>query len=81
MKKLKGKMTDHLSKGEEGEVILDKTPFYAESGGQVGDQGYIVTEKSRCYVFDTFTPQEGLIVHRVTSLVVISLPQVRFDRG
>ncbi len=60
-----GKRDDHLSKGEEGEAILDKTPFYAESGGQVGDQGYIVTEGSRCRVVDTVTPQDGLIVHRI----------------
>lgn len=60
-----GALIDHLSKGEEGEIILDKTPFYAESGGQVGDQGYIVTEGSRCQVLDAVTPHRGLIIHRV----------------
>lgn len=46
------------------EVILDVTPFYAESGGQVGDQGVIVTETGRLDVLDTVNVAGGLIVHR-----------------
>ncbi len=59
------KLVDHLSKGEEGGIVLDKTPFYAESGGQVGDLGYIITEQSRCQVLNTVTPQLGFIIHHV----------------
>ncbi len=53
-----------LSKGEEGEVILDKTNFYAEAGGQVGDQGVLRSESGVFRVTDTVKPVEGLIVHR-----------------
>jgi alanyl-tRNA synthetase len=42
-----------LKSGEEGAVILDRTPFYAESGGQVGDTGYLFTENGRFHVLDT----------------------------
>jgi len=46
------------------EVFLDATPFYAESGGQVGDTGVIVTESGRLDVQDTQNVAGGLIVHR-----------------
>ena len=48
-----GESVDVLSKGEEGVVILDKTPFYAESGGQVGDAGTITTKGVEFQVEDT----------------------------
>lgn len=44
---------NELKTGEEGFVILDRTPFYAESGGQVGDRGEIVTQEGRFQVLDT----------------------------
>ena len=46
------------------EIILDRTPFYAESGGQVGDTGVITTETGRALVRDTQSVLPGLIVHR-----------------
>jgi alanyl-tRNA synthetase len=46
------------------EIILDRTPFYAESGGQVGDTGVITTETGRAVVTDTQSVLPGLIVHR-----------------
>ena len=48
------------------EIVLDRTPFYAESGGQVGDTGVITTETGRARVHDTQTVLPGLIVHRAT---------------
>jgi alanyl-tRNA synthetase len=46
------------------EIVLDRTPFYAESGGQVGDTGTITTETGRATVTDTQVALPGLIVHR-----------------
>ena len=48
------------------EVFLDSTPFYAESGGQVGDTGTIVTESGRLTVVDTQNVVGGLFAHRGT---------------
>jgi alanyl-tRNA synthetase len=48
----------------ESEVFLDTTPFYAESGGQVGDTGAIVTETGRLEVLDTQNVAGGLFAHR-----------------
>jgi alanyl-tRNA synthetase len=42
-----------LQAGEEGQVVLDSTPFYAESGGQVGDQGVLLAGEARFAVTDT----------------------------
>jgi alanyl-tRNA synthetase len=54
-----------LAAGEEGEVVLDRTPFYAEKGGQVGDVGTLTADGLAARVLDTVTPLEGLVVHRV----------------
>ncbi|HTD28294.1 MAG TPA: alanine--tRNA ligase, partial [Xanthomonadaceae bacterium] len=48
-----GRTIESLSDGEEGTLILDRTPFYAESGGQVGDRGELRTVDSRFDVVDT----------------------------
>ena len=52
--------------GEDVELILDQTPFYAESGGQIGDRGEVLGEASKFQVTDTVRPVDGLIVHKGT---------------
>ena len=49
--------------GEEVEVFLERTPFYAESGGQVGDTGYLSGGLGRVRVEDTQKPAEGVTAH------------------
>ncbi|HXH83922.1 MAG TPA: alanine--tRNA ligase [Candidatus Tectomicrobia bacterium] len=51
--------------GDEVEVILDRTPAYAESGGQIGDTGAIVGREGRGEILDTYYRGSKLIVHRV----------------
>ena len=58
-------LEDTLATGEGGEVILAETPFYPESGGQIGDRGKMVWDGGRAVVLDTLKPMEGLIAHRV----------------
>jgi len=49
----------------EAEVVLDQTPFYAESGGQVGDIGAFTTASGVARVLDTHSPVRGVVVHKV----------------
>ena len=62
---IKGGEVSVLRDNEEGEVVLDQTPFYAESGGQVGDVGTLSGPELLVQVLDTFSPAQGLIVHKV----------------
>ncbi|MCX7724085.1 MAG: alanine--tRNA ligase [Thermodesulfovibrio sp.] len=48
-----GERIRQLHKGEEGEIFLFETPFYAESGGQVGDKGIIISNSGKAEVYDT----------------------------
>jgi len=60
-----GHIVNELGPGEEGEIILDRTPFYGASGGQVGDTGKFYTEGVIINVTDTKKPIEDLTVHEV----------------
>ncbi|MBF8730694.1 MULTISPECIES: alanine--tRNA ligase [Pseudomonas] len=57
-----GQSVERLGEGEQGVVILDRTPFYAESGGQVGDTGYLQAGGMRFDVRDT-TKTGGAFLH------------------
>ncbi|MGN2437767.1 alanine--tRNA ligase [Pseudomonas syringae] len=57
-----GQSVTHLNEGEEGVVILDTTPFYAESGGQIGDSGFLLAGDARFDVSDT-TKTGGAFLH------------------
>lgn len=54
-----------LGNGEVGELVLDRTPFYAESGGQIADAGIIEFEGGRLEVLDVQRPVKGLVVHQI----------------
>ncbi len=79
-----GDALDSAEAGQEIEVVLRETPFYAEGGGQVGDTGAILSLRGHIDVSDTQSPMDGLIVHkaRVRSGVVSPGDQVeaRVDR-
>ncbi|MBK7391861.1 MAG: alanine--tRNA ligase [Chloracidobacterium sp.] len=57
---------DSLDTGSQGSVVLDQTPFYAEAGGQVGDVGKLIGADASVTVADTYSPVQGLIIHKVT---------------
>lgn len=61
-----GILVDNLHQGQEGIVLLDQTPFYAEKGGQVGDMGTIYHQGCQLTVADTKEPFAGIIAHHVT---------------
>jgi len=52
-----------IGEGEEGAIFLMESPFYAESGGQVGDKGYIEGDSFEGVVLDTQYSQDGSIIH------------------
>ncbi|MDU7114595.1 MAG: alanine--tRNA ligase [Peptoniphilus harei] len=58
-------IVDSINEGEKGIVILDKTTFYGESGGQVGDTGEIISDKFKLKVTDTKKTKDGLHLHFV----------------
>jgi len=60
-----GEERDALHHGSEGDVVLSPTPFYAESGGQIGDSGTLVWDGGRATVLDTQKPFGELPVSRV----------------
>jgi alanyl-tRNA synthetase len=65
-----GQGARELMAGESGEVILDHTPFYAESGGQVGDKGWFYSDDHNTVVADVtgcYSPIQGVRAHQVVA--------------
>ena len=60
-----GKQVETLGEGEEGIIVLDKTPFYGESGGQMGDMGLMLSKTASINVIDTKKPAPDLYLHKV----------------
>jgi alanyl-tRNA synthetase len=61
-----GKEVQSLKKGESGFAVLNQTPFYAESGGQIGDHGVFSGQGVNATVTDVQKRSDGLFVHAVT---------------
>ncbi|MBQ7586243.1 MAG: alanine--tRNA ligase [Desulfovibrionaceae bacterium] len=61
----KGESLESLGEGQSGYVICDKTPFYGESGGQVGDEGSLSTVSCEAQVLGCLKPVPTLLVHKV----------------
>jgi alanyl-tRNA synthetase len=76
-----GQGAQELKAGEEGEVILDHTPFYAESGGQVGDRGWFYNDDHNTVVAEVkgcYSPIQGVRAHQV---IVKSPPSAKNAEG
>ena len=58
------KIVDKVDSGDDIEIILDKTPFYAERGGQIGDTGNLIQGNSKIEINDTVTPYGNIYIHK-----------------
>ncbi len=73
---VKQQTADMLPAGIDAEIVLDQTPFYAETGGQVGDHGTLIdaqTGEKVATVLDTYPAVPGLTVHKIKTLANIAL--------
>ncbi len=59
---------DDLKEETRLEIVCNQTPFYGESGGQMGDRGFVVNDRVKAVVFDTVKPFDNIIVHRLKDL-------------
>src|SRR5262249_6942991 len=63
---INGSVADSIERhGATAEIVLDPTPFYAESGGQVGDTGTLSSQNGLARVLDTYAPVRGVVAHKV----------------
>ncbi len=59
-----GKLADSASEGQKAEIVVERTPFYGESGGQIGDSGFLKGAGFDFAVLETKKPVENFIVHK-----------------
>ncbi|KQL48871.1 alanine--tRNA ligase [Brevibacillus choshinensis] len=59
-------LTDEAEEGQTVQVVLSQTPFYAESGGQINDEGYLISDSVKARVSDVQKGPKGQNVHSVT---------------
>ncbi|HUI41703.1 MAG TPA: alanine--tRNA ligase [Terriglobia bacterium] len=84
---LKGAPVTEVAPGAEVEIILDRTPFYAEAGGQIGDTGYFTAPGSPervAEVSDTYRPVTGITAHKAIARETLHLGDLvtaRIDAG
>jgi alanyl-tRNA synthetase len=71
-------IVDSIGPHSEGELVLDQTPFYAETGGQVGDRGSLVNAAGDVVatVVDTYPAVPGLTVHKIKTLATLQVGEV-----
>ncbi|MFC3211786.1 alanine--tRNA ligase [Planomicrobium okeanokoites] len=60
-----GELVEHAQEGEEVQVILDRTPFYAESGGQIADHGILSNDLVQAFVLDVKKAPNGQNIHSI----------------
>ncbi len=58
-------LVEELAEGQTGEIVLDRTPFYAEAGGQVADKGTLQNDTTRASVRNVYSPIGDLHLHKV----------------
>ena len=78
-----GKACRNFKAGEAGEVILDHTPFYAESGGQVGDRGWFYSDDHNTVIAEVkgcYSPIQGVRAHQVVVKSNVKNPTLRKPR-
>jgi alanyl-tRNA synthetase len=68
-------ITEYLEEGDEGEIFIDNTPFYAESGGQTDDEGFIESATGRASVLEVVKIKSDLFAH------VVSIERGFFKKG
>ncbi|HVM92840.1 MAG TPA: alanine--tRNA ligase, partial [Terriglobales bacterium] len=79
-----GQGAQELKPGDKGEIILDHTPFYAESGGQVGDRGLLYSNDHNTVVAEvtgTYAPIQGVRAHQVTMRSRVPHPSASSAEG